>query len=156
MLNRKGFIKQISYSSLYFLLPFKYRGMKDLKGIKTLQSPFPVEETMNRLVAFLRQHGTTIYARINQQAELATTGQEIPPMEILIFGNPKTGGPLMSLNPLSALELPLKILAWQDEQKKCRIAFNEANYIKDRYELPEALTAPLNLLPLINKALAEN
>jgi uncharacterized protein (DUF302 family) len=130
--------------------------MDNLKGIKTLQSPFSVEETVNRLVIFLQQHGATIYARINQQQELATVGQQIAPIEMLMFGNPKTGGQLMSFNPLSALELPLKILAWQDEQKKCWIAFNEANYIKDRYELPDVLTAPLNLMPLINKALAEN
>lgn len=156
MLNRKNFIKQISYSSLYFLLPFKYETMNNLKGIKTLQSPFPVEETMNRLVAFLQQHGATIYARINQQKELATIGQEIRPIEILMFGNPKSGGPLMASNPISALELPLKILAWQDDKKKCWVAFNEADYIKDRYEIPEVLIAPLNLLPLISKALAKN
>jgi uncharacterized protein (DUF302 family) len=130
--------------------------MDNLKGIKTLQSPFPVEETVNRLVIFLQQHGATIYARINQQQELATVGQQIAPIEMLMFGNPKVGGPLMFLNPLSALELPLKILAWQDDQRKCWIAFNEVNYIKDRYELPDALTAPLNLMPLINMALAEN
>jgi uncharacterized protein (DUF302 family) len=130
--------------------------MDNLKGIKILQSPFPVEETVNRLVIFLQQHGATIYARINQQQELATVGQQIAPIEMLMFGNPKTGGSLMSFNPLSALELPLKILAWQDEQKKCWIAFNEANYIKGRYELPDVLTTPLNLMPLINKALAEN
>jgi uncharacterized protein (DUF302 family) len=130
--------------------------MDNLKGIKILQSPFPVEETVNRLVIFLQQHGATIYARINQQQELATVGQQIAPIEMLMFGNPKTGGSLMSFNPLSALELPLKILAWQDEQKKCWIAFNEANYIEGRYELPDVLTTPLNLMPLINKALAEN
>lgn len=153
MLSRKEFIKQISYSSLYFLLPFKDETM--FKGIKTLQSPFSVEETMNRLVAFLQQHGATIYARINQQEELANIGQKILPIEILMFGNPRAGGPLMALNPLSALELPLKILVWEDEQKRCWVAFNEANYIKDRYNMPNALMAPLNLLPLINKVLAE-
>ena len=139
-----------------YIFPFKYEIMNNLKGIKTLQSPFTVSETINRLVAFLQQHGATIYARIDQQAELATIGQQISPIQMLMFGNPRTGGPLMSLKPFSALDLPLKILAWQDEQKKCWVAFNEADYIKDRYTLPSDLTAPLDLLPLINKALAEN
>jgi uncharacterized protein (DUF302 family) len=129
--------------------------MNNLEGIKILKSPFSVEETIDRLVSLLKQHGATIYARINQQAELATIGQQIPPMQILMFGNPSAGGPLMALKPISALDLPLKILAWQNDQKKCLIAFNEVSYIKDRYELPGVLTAPLDLQPLISKALAK-
>jgi uncharacterized protein (DUF302 family) len=123
------------------------------KGIITIQSKYSVNETINRLVSFLQQHGATIYARIDQQAELANVGLDILPLQFILFGNPKAGGPIMQENPLIALDLPLKIIAWEDEQSVVWVAYNDASYIQDRYSLPSGLMAPLNLGAIIEKAL---
>jgi uncharacterized protein (DUF302 family) len=123
-------------------------------GIIIHASPFPVKETIDRLQSFLQQHGATIYARIDQQAEINNTGQNSLPLTFILFGNPKAGGPVMIENPLAALDLPLKVIAWEDSGGKVWIAYNDAIYIKERFSLPDALSAPLNLDPVILKALA--
>jgi len=86
-------------------------------GVITKPSPYSVKETIDRLQIFLQQHGATIYARIDQQAELQKAGINIPPLEFIMFGNPKAGGPVMVENPIAALDLPLKVIAWEDDQK---------------------------------------
>jgi len=123
------------------------------KGVIIQPSAYPVKETIDRLQAFLLQHGATIYARIDQQAELQKVGQSIPPLEFIMFGNPKAGGPIMIENPVAALDLPLKVIAWEDDQKNVFIAFNDAVYIEDRYSLLYNANSPLNLANLIAMAL---
>jgi len=123
------------------------------KGIIVHPSPFPVQETIDKLQSFLQQHGATIYARIDQQAEINNTGQNSLPLTFILFGNPKAGGPVMIGNPLAALDLPLKVIAWEDQEGRVWIAYNDAAYIKERFSLPGATTAPLNLDPVILKAL---
>jgi uncharacterized protein (DUF302 family) len=123
------------------------------EGIIIRPSQYSVKETIDRLVVFLQEHGATIYARIDQQSEVQNAGQKIAPLEFILFGNPAVGGRLMAENPVTALDLPLKIIAWEDEHKKIWLACNEAAYIADRYSLPSALTDPLDLGPLISNAL---
>src|ERR1700757_689773 len=88
-----------------------------------------VRETVDRISSFLQQHGVTIYARINQQDELRKSGLNIGPLEYLLFGNPKAGGPVMIENPMAALDLPLKIIAWEDDRGKVWLAYNDADYL---------------------------
>lgn len=125
----------------------------DAKGIITIASPYPVKETIDRLQAFLQQKGVTIYARIDQQAEANNAGYTLRPLEYLLFGNPKAGGAIMATNALAALDLPLKVIAWEDEQQKVWLAYNDPSYIQDRYDLPDGIIAPLNLAPIITQAL---
>ncbi len=127
--------------------------MKNPEGVIIRQSRLPVKETIDHFETFLQQHGATIYSRINQQAELQKTGINIPPLEFIMFGNPKAGGPIMVENPISALDLPLKIIAWEDQQKSVWIAWNDAAYIEARYGLAVKENTPLNLLPIIEMAL---
>ncbi len=123
------------------------------RGVITKPSPYSVKESIDRLQAFLQQHGATIYARIDQQAELQKAGINIPPLEFVMFGNPKAGGPVMVENPIAALDLPLKIIAWQEEQKNVFIAYNDVLYIEERYSLSHNVNSPLNLDSLIAMAL---
>jgi len=123
------------------------------KGVKTYASPYPVKETIDRLQAFLQQHGATIYARIDQQAEVSKAGQNLGPLEFILFGNPKAGGPLMTENPLVALDLPLKVIAWGDNKHEVWVAFNDASYLENRYALAHNENSPLNLDPIISKLL---
>jgi len=123
------------------------------EGVIIRESPYSVKETIDRLQEFLQQHGATIYARIDQQNELKKIGQDISPLEFIMFGNPKAGGALMAQNPTIALDLPLKIIAWEDEQNKVWIAYNDAGYMERRYHLPPTDNTPLNLEKLIAGAM---
>ncbi len=115
------------------------------EGVVIRPSPFSVKETIDRLAAFLQTHGATVYARIDQQAEVQNTGGKIAPLEFILFGNPAIGGRLMAENPIAALDLPLKIIAWEAGDKQVFIAYNKAAYIGDRYSLSSALTNALDL-----------
>ncbi|WP_183576321.1 DUF302 domain-containing protein [Mucilaginibacter sp. X5P1] len=125
----------------------------DAKGVITRSSPYTVKETIERLQTFLQQKGVTIYARIDQQAEANNAGYKLLPLEYLLFGNPKAGGAIMAANPVAALDLPLKVIAWEDEQQKVWIAFNDPAYIQKRYALPDGVIAPLNLAPIVTQVL---
>jgi uncharacterized protein (DUF302 family) len=122
-------------------------------GVITRPSNYSVKETIDRIQHFLQAQGVTIYARIDQQSEVTNAGLHLSPLEFILFGKPKAGGPLMIENPLSALDLPLKIIAWEDQQHKVWLAYNDAAYVRERYNLPEAISAPLNLDPIVSKAL---
>jgi uncharacterized protein (DUF302 family) len=123
------------------------------KGVIIKSSTYSVKETIDRLQAFLQQHGATIYSRIDQQAELQKAGINISPLEFIMFGNPKAGGPIMIKNPVAALDLPLKVIAWEDDQKNVFVAYNDGLYIEDRYSLLHNANSPLNLDNLIGMAL---
>jgi uncharacterized protein (DUF302 family) len=79
---------------------------------------YSVKETIDKLQALIEMNGATIYARIDQQAELKKAGIVIHPLEFLLFGNPVAGGRLMLENPVVALDLPLKIIAWEDDKQQ--------------------------------------
>ncbi len=122
-------------------------------GVTTRKSQYSVKETIDHLQVALEQHNVTIYARIDQQQELQKVGLVIPPLEFLLFGNPAAGGQVMVENPMASLDLPLKVIAWEDEQQTVYIAYNSSGYIKDRYSLSAGVAARLDLDLLISKVL---
>jgi uncharacterized protein (DUF302 family) len=125
----------------------------DILGAIIRSSPYAVSETIDRVQALLLARGATIYARIDQQAELRTVSQTIGPLQFLLFGNPRTGGALLAQNPAVALDLPLKIIAWEDALHHVWVAYNEPGYLGQRYALPASATAPLELAGLLAQAL---
>jgi uncharacterized protein (DUF302 family) len=152
--GRRVFLKQIAACCLTAYIPFQQKLTMNTQGIITRISPFGVKETIDRLVISLEKGGATVYCRINQQNEVSHSGRDILPIEFILFGNPAIGGAVMAANPLAALDLPLKILAWEEEGNIVKVAYNDPAYLQKRYTLPLKLTAPLDLAPLINKALA--
>jgi len=122
-------------------------------GVIIKPSPYSVKETIDRLEAFLQRHSATIYARIDQQAELQKAGLNMLPLEFLMFGNPKAGGPIMIENAVAALDMPLKVIAWEDDKKNVFIAYNDGMYIEERYSLKHIENSPLNLDALVSMAL---
>lgn len=152
--GRRLFLKRSSVLILSSALPFKIKNFMDPKGVIVRASSHTVKETMEQLVLFLEQHGVTIYARINQQAEAEKAGVTIQPLEFILFGNPKVGGPVILENPVAALDLPLKIIVWEDKEHKVWYAFNDAQYLQERYALPQVLASTLDLNMVIAKALA--
>jgi len=121
----------------------------NVHGIIIRRSPYNVKETIDLIEEYLVRHGATIYARINQQNEVGKAGQTILPLEFLMFGNPKVGGVFMAQNPLFALDLPLKIISWEDENKIVQLAYNESTYLEERYALRKGSGNPINLDRLI-------
>jgi len=122
-------------------------------GIVVQPSTCGVKETIDKLKALIEINGATIYARIDQQAELKKVGMVIHPLEFLLFGNPASGGRLMLENPVMALDLPLKIIAWEDEEQKVWLAYNEAEYLQERYALKPDSGSVLGLDKLVSRAL---
>lgn len=104
-------------------------------GIVSKPSPYSVAETLDRLEALLHRKSIKIFARIDQQAEAAGVGLTLRPTQILIFGDPQVGTPLMDMHPSLALDLPLKALAWEMEGGKVWLSYNSPAYLKDRHEL---------------------
>ena len=123
-----------------------------MNGIISKQSHHSVKESADRLEKVLTAKGITIYARIDQQAEARLAGLELSPLEFLLFGNPRAGIPIMSAVPLSALDLPLKAIAWQDKEGKVWLSYNEAVYLQQRYGLPEDVVKNIDIGPLIEQA----
>ena len=123
------------------------------EGVIIRESPYNVEETTKRLVYFLQMRGIKLYARIDQQAELRKNGLEISPLEFIMFGNPKVGGPVMLENALAALDLPLKIIVYEESAGETRIAYNDFRYFGKRYSLNDKLIDPLDLDLLVTNAL---
>ncbi|HKT41807.1 MAG TPA: DUF302 domain-containing protein [Rhodanobacteraceae bacterium] len=108
---------------------------------------------MQRLLAALAGHGIKVFATWDQQAEANAAGLAMPPATLIVFGNPKSGTPLMLAQPESALDLPLKVLVIESDGR-VSVCFNTPDYIIRRHALPEHLSA--NLAPafaLIERAL---
>jgi uncharacterized protein (DUF302 family) len=113
--------------------------MQSHPEIITIEGLSDVASTMEAIEKALTSHGVFIYARIDQEAEARKAGLNLKPMKLLIFGNPKGGIPLMNANPLCGLDLPLKILAWENDQHKVWLSYNSFAYLQKRFDLPESL-----------------
>ncbi len=97
-------------------------------GVISKPSKYPVKETMDRLEAVLKSKGITIFARIDQKAAAKSVGLVMQPTELLIFGDPKAGTPLMNSYPSLVIDLPLKAVAWESKNGKVFQSFNNPEY----------------------------
>lgn len=128
--------------------------MNATNGIISQPSPYSVTETMNRLEAVLQVKGITIFARIDQQAEAEKVELSLRPTQLLLFGNPKAGTPLMVAEPTIALDLPLKVLAWEAADGKVWLSYNDPTYLKQRFSLSDELVKNIAVIaPLIDRVL---
>jgi uncharacterized protein (DUF302 family) len=109
------------------------------EGFVSKSSRHSVDETVDRLKNILQSKGVTLFALVDHNGEAAKVGMKMPPTKLLIFGSPKAGTPLMLAAPSSAIDLPLKILVWEDAQGKVWLSYNNADYLKDRHGLPQDL-----------------
>jgi uncharacterized protein (DUF302 family) len=115
-----------------------------------LESKFGVKETLDRLTAELDKRGIKVAARIDHAAAAKAVGMELPPTEVLMFGNPKLGTPLMQSAPAIGIDLPMKVLAWQDKTGKVWIGYTAPEALRarhgiaDRDELFKTMAAALD------------
>jgi uncharacterized protein (DUF302 family) len=108
-------------------------------GLIHLSSPHSVLETFARLETIVQSKGLTIQARIDHSGDAAKVGLTMRPTKLLIFGNPKSGTPLMISAPSVAIDLPLKALAWEDEEGGVWLTYNSPSYLKERHAIPDTL-----------------
>jgi len=109
------------------------------KGIIDKLSNHSVEQTVERLKTILQSKGVTLFALVDHSGEAAKVGMNMRPTKLLIFGSPKGGTPLMLAAPSVAIDLPLKMLVWEDDHGQAWVSYNSPEYLKDRHEFPPDL-----------------
>lgn len=114
-----------------------------IEGIITKLSSSSVEETVKRLEEAILSRGLTIFAHINHSEEARRVGLTMQEAQVLIFGNPKGGTPLMIASPLLALDLPLKALVWQSTDGSVWVSYTSVAYLAARYSIPQELTGTI-------------
>ena len=124
-------------------------------GIITQPSHHAVDETVERLKRLLQAKGIALFALVDHSGEAGKVGMNMPPTKLLIFGNPKAGTPLMVAAPSIALDLPLKILVWQDGSGKVWLSYNSPAYLRERHGLPPALVPTLAVVDVLAGAAGE-
>jgi uncharacterized protein (DUF302 family) len=106
------------------------------RGMIDVPSPYSVPETLARLESILKERGVTVFARVDHSGEAEKAGLKMRPTQLLIFGSPKAGTPLMVATPRAAIDLPLKVLAWEDESGKVWLSYNAPEYLQQRHGFP--------------------
>ena len=126
-------------------------------GVVRIASSHTVAETVARLEGLLRERGVMVFARIDFSGDAARAGLTLRPEQMLVFGNPKAGTPLMQAEPAAGLDLPIKALVFEDAGGKTWVAWNDPHYIVRRHGLPASLAANLAaVVPLIERAAQPN
>ena len=128
-------------------------------GIIDIKSMFGVKETADRLEGILTNKGMTIFTRINHSENAKKVGIELRETELIIFGNPKVGSPLMQCQQSVAIDLPQKALIWKDVKGTVWISYNDPRYLQNRHDIPgcsEVISKISAALAGITKAASEN
>jgi uncharacterized protein (DUF302 family) len=113
-------------------------------GIVTVASAHAGPATAERLETLIRERGLTLFARIDFSGDAERAGLTMPFSQLLVFGNPKAGTPLMQFAPTAALDLPLKVLVWDDADGRTSLSFNSPDYLRQRHGLPDELVKPVS------------
>jgi len=125
------------------------------KGIVDKLSNHSVEQTVEKLKNILQSKGVTLFAFIDHSGEAEKAGMKMLPTKLLIFGSPKAGTPLMLAAPSIALDLPLKILVWQDAEGKVWVTYNSPAYLQERHNLPSELLPNIAVIEALATKAAE-
>jgi len=125
------------------------------KGIVDRPSNHSVEETVDKLTKMLQSKQVTLFALIDHSGEAEKVGMKMPPTKLLIFGSPKAGTPLMLAAPSIAIDLPLKILVWEDGQGKVWLSYNSPEYLKERHGLSQDLLQNIAVVETLAAKAAE-
>lgn len=123
-------------------------------GLITIKSAFGPADTMQRLEAEVKAKGLTVFARVDHAAGAAAVDLKLRPTDLLIFGNPKGGTPLMQQAQTVGIDLPLKALVWQDEQGATWLSYNDPAYLADRHGVGEPAKAAVNAMTAALHAIA--
>lgn len=128
--------------AMLLLVPFAHAA----DGMATMKSAHDVKTTLDRLEANLKDKGMIIVARVDHAAGAKRVDMELRPTELLIFGNPRGGTPLMRCGQTAAIDLPLKALAWQDQSGQVWLGYNEPAYLAKRHQLGADCAGPIEAM----------
>lgn len=119
------------------ILPVKadLRLRENRTGMTVLRSPYSVAETSDRLENLLSEKGLTLFSKIDHQAGAESVGENLRPTTLFIFGTPKVGTPLMQCEQTVAIDLPQKMLVWEDRFDRVWIGYNSPSYLKKRHKI---------------------
>jgi uncharacterized protein (DUF302 family) len=124
-------------------------------GIASLTGNRTVDETVARLKEMLAAKGVTLFALVDHSGEAERAGLRMRPTKLLIFGNPKAGTPPMQAAPSLAIDLPLKILVWEDTEGKTQISYNTPEYLRKRHNIPAEFVESLAVVEVVAAKAAE-
>ena len=141
-------MRQILYiiTALFLLASLAYAD----NGIISVKSSHGVKATADRLENTLKQKGMTVFIRINHAEGAQKVGKKLRPTELVVFGNPKVGTPLMQCSQSTAIDLPQKALIWEDEKGQVWLSYNDPNYLVERH----GITGCAEVIKKIEKALS--
>ncbi len=118
-------------------------------GIISVPSNHSVDQTVEKLKAILQAKAVTLFALVDHSGEAEKVGLRMRPTKLLIFGSPKAGTPLMLAAPSIAIDLPLKILVWEDNEGKVWLSYNSPEYLKERHGFPPELLANIAVVEML-------
>jgi len=110
-----------------------------VNGVVNKPSHHSVDQTVKNLTSILEARRVTLFALVDHSGEAERAGMQMRPTKLLIFGSPKAGTPLMLAAPSIAIDLPLKILIWEDDQGAVWLSYNTPAYLQQRHAVPQAL-----------------
>jgi uncharacterized protein (DUF302 family) len=125
------------------------------KGIIDTPSNHSVDQTVEKLKGILAAKGVTLFTVVDHSGEAEKVGMKMPPTKLLIFGSPKAGTPLMLAAPSIAIDLPVKILIWEDGQGKVWVSYNSPGFLQERHGLPEQLLQKIAVVETLATKAAE-
>ncbi len=125
------------------------------EGIVSKRSNHTVDQTVERLQRILAQKGVALFALVDHSGEAAKVGMKMLPAKLLIFGNPKAGTPIMQSAPTIAIDLPLKILIWQDSEGIVWASYNSAEYLRQRHDVPSELLPNIKVVEMLAASATE-
>jgi uncharacterized protein (DUF302 family) len=132
--------------SLFFFVSLTFAD----NGLISIKSSHDVQRTADRLENTLREKGMTVFIRINHAEGAQKVGKKLRPTELVVFGNPKVGTPLMQCSQSVAIDLPQKVLIWEDEAGHVWLSYNDPKYLAKRHGITECV----NVIKKIEKALS--
>jgi uncharacterized protein (DUF302 family) len=124
---------------MFLALTQRLMPINEVTGFITQQSQHSVAETMERFQSVLKSKGITLFALIDHSGEAEKVGLKLSPTKLLIFGSPKGGTPLMQATPSIAIDLPLKVLVWEEADGKVCISYNDPAYLQNRHHVADEL-----------------
>ena len=124
-------------------------------GIISIPSQASVDQTVEALTKTLATKNITVFALVDHSGEAAKVGMTMPPTKLLIFGSPRAGTPIMLAAPSAALDLPLKILVHEDNNRKVWITYNAPSYLQQRHAIPNELLPNIAVIEPLARSAAE-
>jgi uncharacterized protein (DUF302 family) len=124
-------------------------------GIISIPSNYSVDQTVEKLRGILQVKAVTLFALVDHSGEAERVGMKMRPTKLLIFGSPKAGTPLMLAAPTSAIDLPLKILIWEDANGKVCVSYNAPSYLQGRHGIPDELLQNIAVVETLAAKAAE-